>query len=114
MKSSDWKERLNIVYSTNPDFQYETADREEPDTLPKEKQQLRISLDKRNRGGKTVSLITGFVGKEKDLQDLGKMLKVKCGAGGSAKDDEIIIQGDFRNKLLEFLHKEGYIKTRIL
>ena len=114
MKSNDWKDRLNIVYSTNPDFQYETADKEESDTLPKEKQQLKISLDKRNRGGKMVSLITGFVGKEEDLQALGKILKVKCGVGGSAKDGEIIIQGDFRNKLLELLHKEGYIKTRVL
>lgn len=114
MKSNDWKDRLNVVYSTNPDFQYETQAEEEPDTLPKEKQQLRISLDKRNRGGKMVSLITGFVGKEEDLQALGKMLKVKCGVGGSAKDSEIIIQGDFRNKLLELLHKEGYLKARVV
>ena len=114
MKHNDWKDRLNIVYSTNPDFQYETECEEETETLSKEKQQLRISLDKRNRGGKMVSLITGFVGKEEDLQALGKMLKVKCGVGGSAKDGEIIIQGDFRNKLLELLHKEGYIKTRVL
>ncbi len=114
MKSNDWKDRLNIVYSTNPDFQYETSDRESPNTLPKEKQQLKISLDKRNRGGKMVSLITGFVGKEEDLQALGKTLKVKCGVGGSAKDGEIIIQGDFRKKLQEILQKEGYIKTRVL
>jgi len=113
MKSNDWKDRLNVVYSTNPDFRYETTNEEEPDTLPKEKQQLRISLDKRNRGGKMVSLITGFIGKDEDLQALGKMLKVKCGVGGSAKDGEIIIQGDFRKKLLELLQKEGYIKTRI-
>ena len=114
MKSNDWKDRLNVVYSTNPNFQYETGETEEPDTLSKEKQLLRISLDKRNRGGKMVSLITGFVGKEDDLQALGKTLKVKCGVGGSAKDDEIIIQGDFRNKLLELLHKEGYVKARIV
>ena len=114
MKNNDWKDRLNVVYSTNPDFQYETSDKEEPDTLPKEKQQLRISLDKRNRGGKMVSLITGFVGKDEDLQALGKTLKIKCGAGGSAKDGEIIIQGDFRNKLLELLHKEGYTKVRMV
>ena len=114
MKNNDWKDRLNVVYSTNPDFQYETSDQEEPDTLPKEKQQLKISLDKRNRGGKMVSLITGFVGKEEDLQALGKTLRIKCGAGGSAKDGEIIIQGDFRNKLLELLHKEGYTKARMV
>jgi len=114
MKNNDWKDRLNVVYSTNPNFQYETEGEEDPDTLPKEKQQLRISLDKRNRGGKMVSLITGFIGKDEDLQALGKMLKVKCGVGGSAKDGEIIIQGDFRKKLLELLQKEGYPKARII
>ena len=113
MKSNDWKSRLNVVYSTNPDFQYETQEAEEVDTPAKEKQQLRISLDKRNRGGKMVSLITGFIGKDDDLQALAKMLKVKCGVGGTAKDGEIIIQGDFRNKLLELLRKEGYVKTRL-
>ncbi|MCL2650206.1 MAG: translation initiation factor [Candidatus Azobacteroides sp.] len=114
MKNNDWKSRLNVVYSTNPDFQYETGSEEKTETLPKEKQQLRISLDKRNRGGKMVSLITGFIGKEEDLQALGKLLKVKCGVGGSAKEGEIIIQGDFRNKLQELLHKEGYVKARVL
>jgi len=114
MKNNDWKSRLNVVYSTNPDFQYEVQEEEETYTLAKEKQQLRISLDKRNRGGKMVSLITGFIGKDEDLQALGKILKVKCGVGGSAKDGAIIIQGDFRNKLLEILHKEGFTKTRVL
>ena len=113
MKNNDWKSRLNVVYSTNPDFQYEMQEEEEFDTLAKEKQQLRISLDKRNRGGKLVSLITGFIGKDEDLQALAKMLKVKCGVGGSAKNGEIIIQGDFRNKLLDILHKEGYKKARL-
>ncbi len=111
---SDWKDRLNVVYSTNPDFKYETDGEEEQDTLPKEKQQLRISLDKRNRKGKAVSLITGFTGTTEDLETLGKLLKVKCGVGGSAKDGEIIIQGDFRNKILELLQKEGYAKARII
>ena len=114
MKNNDWKERLNIVYSTNSDFQYEKEEREEMDTLLNEKQNLRIQLDKRNRGGKKVTLITGFVGKEQDLQDLGKLLKTKCGVGGSTKDDEIIIQGDFRNKIVEILHKEGYVKARTI
>ena len=113
MKNSDWKERLNIVYSSNPDFQYETESILEPDTLPNEKQILRISLDKRNRGGKQVTLITGFTGKEEDLQILGKFIKTKCGVGGSVKDNEIIIQGDFRNKILEILQKGGYTKTKI-
>jgi translation initiation factor 1 len=109
---NDWKERLNVVYSTNPDFQYETEKEEEPDTLPNEKQALRISLDKRNRGGKQVTLITGFIGKEEDLQTLGKFLKTKCGVGGSAKENEIILQGDFRNKVKEILISAGYVKTR--
>lgn len=111
---SDWKDRLNVVYSTNPDFKYENGNEDEQDTLPKEKQQLRISLDKRNRKGKAVTLITGFIGTIEDLEDLGKFLKVKCGVGGSAKDGEIIIQGDFRNKILELLQKEGYAKSRVI
>jgi translation initiation factor 1 len=114
MKHNDWKERLNVVYSTNPNFQYDKEDEEDIATLSKEKQVLRISLDKRNRGGKKVTLITGFTGTDEDLQILGKLLKVKCGVGGSAKDGEIIIQGDFRNKLLELLHKEGYLKAKII
>ncbi len=114
MKKNDWKERLDVVYSTNPDFKYDTDSENEEETLLNEKQQLRISLDKRNRGGKMVTLITGFIGTEDDLQTLGKMLKVKCGVGGSAKDSEIIVQGDFRKKVLELLQKEGYVKARII
>ena len=111
---NDWKDRLNVVYSTNPDYKYEKEGEEEQDTSPKEKQQLRISLDKRNRKGKAVTLITGFIGTTEDLEELGKFLKVKCGVGGSAKDGEIIVQGDFRNKILELLNKEGYVKARII
>lgn len=111
---NDWKDRRNVVYSTNPDFKYDTDKEEEQDTLPKEKQQLRIQLDKRNRKGKAVTLITGFVGTSEDLEELGKFLKVKCGVGGSAKDHEIIVQGDLRNKVLELLQKEGYVKSRII
>jgi len=114
MKNNNWKERLNIVYSTNSDFQYETENVPESSTLPNEKQALRILLDKRNRGGKQVTLITGFIGKDEDLQILGKYLKTKCGVGGSAKDNEIIIQGDFRNKILAILQKEGYTKAKII
>ena len=114
MRDNNWKDRLNVVYSTNPDFKYEKEGDDEVDTLPNEKQQLRISLDKRNRGGKMVTLITGFIGMEDDLQVLGKMLKVKCGVGGSAKEGEMIIQGDFRKKVLELLLKEGYAKSRII
>ncbi|MDR2057692.1 MAG: translation initiation factor [Dysgonamonadaceae bacterium] len=114
MKNNKWKERLNVVYSTNPDFQYETENRGEQDTLPNEKQMLRISLDKRSRGGKQVTLITGFTGKEEDLQKLGKFLKTKCGVGGSAKENEIIIQGDLRNKIKDILINAGYSKARIV
>ena len=114
MKNNDWKDRLNVVYSTNPDFKYEAEDEQETETLPKEKQLLRISLDKRNRKGKAVTLITGFTGSSDDLEELGKFLKVKCGVGGSAKDGEIIVQGDLRNKILELLLKEGYAKSRII
>ena len=114
MKDNNWKERLNVVYSTNPNFRYETEEPEEVETLPKEKQSLRVLLDKRNRGGKQVTLITGFIGNEVDLQTLGKELRVKCGVGGSAKDGEIIVQGDFRKKVLEILQKGGYVKSRII
>ncbi len=114
MKDNDWKKRLGVMYSTNPDFHYDMGKEESAETLLKEKQLLRISLDKRNRGGKAVTLITGFVGSDEDLQALGKTLKVKCGVGGSVKDGEIIVQGDFRNKILELLHKEGYAKARII
>lgn len=112
MKNNDWKDRLNVVYSTNPDFSYEIEDDEEQNTLDKNKQNLRVSIDKKNRGGKVVTLITGFLGTEDSLKELGKLLKSKCGVGGSAKDGEIIIQGDFKTKIIELLVKEGYTKTK--
>ena len=114
MKNNDWKSRLGVMYSTNPDFQYETNEEPEAETLPKEKQPLRISLDKRNRGGKVVTLISGFTGTSDDLAALGKWFKVKCGVGGSAKEGEIIIQGDFRQKVFELLQKEGYTKAKMI
>lgn len=112
MKNNDWKERLGMVYSTNPDFQYETTQEPEVETLPKEKQRLRVSIERRNRGGKVVTLVTGFVGSDTDLKDLGKWLKTKCGVGGSAKDGELIVQGDFKNRVVELLKEEGYIQTK--
>lgn len=113
MKQNDWKDRLGMVYSTNLAFNYDTGDAAEEETLPKEKQTLRIALDKRNRGGKTVTLITGFRGQTDDLAALGKRLKTKCGVGGSVKDGEIIIQGDFRQKVAELLAKEGFTKVKV-
>lgn len=111
---NDWKKRLDIVYSTNPDYHYKEEDAVEFGIQPKEKQPLRISLDKRNRKGKSVTLVTGFIGSDDDLQELGKMLKTKCGVGGSAKEGEIIIQGDHREKILGILQKEGYAKSKII
>lgn len=107
--NNNWKERLNVVYSTNPDFKYETADpAPQSETLRPERQKLAVILDKKQRGGKKVTLITGFIGTEEDLKNLSKELKTLCGTGGSAKDGEIIIQGDFRDKVGEYLKKRGY------
>ena len=108
MKDNDWKQRLNIVYSTNPDMQYETDEEEEQETLPPAKQKLKIMLDKRNRKGKEVTLITDFVGTDDDLKELARLLKTKCGVGGSARGGEILIQGDFRQKLKDLLTAQGY------
>jgi len=110
--SNDWKERLGVVYSTNPDFEYDKEEQVEQDTLPPSKQTLTISLDKRNRKGKAVTLIAGFTGKEDDLRDLGKLLKTHCGAGGTVKDGEILIQGDFRDKVQKFLQESGFRTKR--
>lgn len=96
----------NIVYSTNPDFSFETE--EEQETLAPAQQDLRVMRESKHRGGKTVTVITGFIGNQRDLDDLAKMLKTKCGVGGSAKDQEIIIQGDHRDKILDLLLKAGY------
>ena len=112
MKNNDWKARLNVVYSTNPDYQYENEEMEEAETLPKNQQKLRVSMEKKGRGGKTVTLIKGFVGTEDDLKELGKLLKTKCGVGGSVKDDEIISQGDLKQRIIDLLKAEGYTQTK--
>lgn len=108
MKDNDWKSRLNVVYSTNPDYQYDTDSEEQSDILPLEKQKLRVLIDKKNRSGKVVTIVTGFVGKDCELQTLAKMLKVKCGTGGSAKNGEIIIQGERREQVCRLLSEAGY------
>ena len=112
MVNNDWKNRLGVVFSTNPDFQYQENTVEEAETLPPAKQRLIVGIDRRNRGGKQVTLVTGFVGKEEDLKELGRQLKVKCGVGGSAKDGEITVQGDLRDKVTALLKEWGYNAKR--
>lgn len=107
-RKNDWKKRDGVVYSTQDDFNYNYASKDEPETLPIHQQQLKIQLDKSGRSGKQVTLITGFVGTDADLQTLAKKLKTKCGVGGSAKDGEVVIQGDLREKLYTILVAEGY------
>jgi translation initiation factor 1 len=111
-KENDWKARLGVVYSTNPDFRYETEAEAEAETLPPGKQRLLVTIDRRNRGGKQVTLVTGFVGTADDLKELGKTLKTRCGVGGSAKDGEITVQGDFRDKVVALLKEMGYNAKR--
>ena len=108
----DRKKRIGVVYSTNPDYEYSDDSQEEADTLPKNQQKLRLNMERAGRGGKTVTLVKGFVGSDKDINALSKLLKQKCGVGGSVKDGEIIIQGDHRQRLVDILKKEGYTQTK--
>ena len=112
-QKSDWKDRLGVVYSTGDNFDYDYNSEEDAETLPSSKQKLYVSLDKKPRRGKQVTLITGFVGKEDDLKDLSKLLKSKCGEGGTAKLGEIIIQGDLRDKVCNLLEQKGYSARKI-
>ncbi len=106
------KQLVNVVYSTNPNFQYQTESDDEAETLPKNQQKLYVSIDRKQRGGKDVTLVEGFIGTEEDLKELGKTLKSKCGVGGSVKDNEILIQGAMRDKVYDLLVKDGYSQTK--
>lgn len=111
--AGDWKKRLGVVYSTNSDYDYTVPENNEEQTLPPKQQNLMVSLDTKNRKGKSVTFVSGFIGTETDLKELGKMLKAKCGVGGSVKGGDILIQGDFRTRVTEILKKEGYkVKNR--
>lgn len=112
MAEQDWKKRLGVVYSTNPYFNYQTEEAEQVETLPAEKQKLIVKIDRRHRAGKQVTLIEGFVGTGDDLAALAKVLKTKCGVGGTAKDGEITIQGDHRDKIVALLSDMGYKAKR--
>ncbi|MEN9302168.1 MAG: hypothetical protein RL264_597 [Bacteroidota bacterium] len=103
---------MNVVYSTNPNFHYEEEQEETAETLSPSQQKLYVSIDRKQRAGKEVTLIEGFVGTDDDLKELAKMLKSKCGVGGSAKDNEIIVQGNFKDKVTEILIKSGYTQTK--
>ena len=111
MKNNDWKDRLGMVYSTNPDYHFEN-DEEEIETLPRQQQKLRVRVEKNHRGGKTVTIVSGFVGSDDDLKELGRLLKTKCGVGGSQKDGEVLVQGDFKEKVIQILKQEGYTQTK--
>lgn len=107
-KNNDWKKRDGVVYSTSDNFDYQYNGDETQDTLPPNQQKLKVLLDKKARAGKQVTLVEGFIGSEEDLKELGKLLKNKCGVGGSAKDGEILIQGDHRDKVVQVLLAAGY------
>ena len=111
-KDVDRKKRVGVVYSTNTDFDYSEDAQDEAISLPKNQQKLRLYMERAGRGGKTVTIVKFFVGSEDDMVALCKLIKQKCGVGGSVKDGEIIIQGDHRERLLDILKKEGYTQTK--
>ncbi|TWI83432.1 translation initiation factor 1 [Lacibacter cauensis] len=111
MSKKNKPDNRGFVFSTDPDFRFEEV-REEKETLPPAQQNLRVKLETKHRAGKTVTLVDGFVGTDDDAEKLGKQLKNVCGTGGSVKDGEIIVQGDHREKVLQFLLKNGYAKTK--
>jgi len=112
-KKNDWKKREGVVYSTESNFNFSYQQNEEAATLPPQQQNLKVLLDKNGRAGKQVTVVTGFIGGAADLESLTKILKTKCGVGGSSKDGEILIQGDVRDKVVLILQKEGYKAKRV-
>lgn len=109
---NDWKKRLGVVYSTNPDYDYSVEAESEPETLPPARQRLIVTIDRRQRAGKQVTLVKGFTGSREDLSSLARALKTRCGVGGTAKDSEITIQGDLRDKVTAILQDMGYNAKR--
>lgn len=105
-------DKNGFVYSTDPSFQFDAEDKQEQETLPPAQQQLRIKLDTKQRAGKAVTLVTGFIGTDDDLEQLGRQLRNYCGTGGSVKNGEAIVQGDQRDKIFQWLQKNGYAKTK--
>ena len=112
MGKKDKNDRRGFVYSTDPNFKFEEEEQQMQETLVPKEQKLKVRFETKHRGGKTVTLVEDFTGKEDDLEELGKKLKNFCGTGGSAKDGEIIIQGDQREKVLQWLLKNGYEKSK--
>ena len=112
MSKKNKPDTKGFVFSTDPDFRFEPEEQTEPETLPPAKQALRVRLDTKQRAGKAVTLVTGFIGMDNDLDDLGKKLKNFCGTGGSVKDGAAIIQGDQRDKVMQWLLKNGYTGTK--
>ncbi len=110
--SIEKRKRVGVVYSTNPTYDYTQEEDQECETLPKNQQKLRLSMERAGRGGKTVTIVRGFVGRDDDMQALSKLLKQKCGVGGAVKEGEIIVQGDHRQRLVEILKNEGYTQTK--
>lgn len=114
MSKKNKSDKHGFVYSTDPSFRFENEEQRPAETLAPGQQKLKVRLDSRHRSGKTVTLVEGFIGKEEDLEELGKKLKNYCGTGGSAKDGEIIIQGDQREKVMQWLQKNDYTRSKKL
>lgn len=112
MSKKNKSDSNGFVFSTDPNFKFEQAQEEVQETLPATQQKLKVRLDTKQRAGKAVTLVENFIGKEEDLEDLGKKLKNFCGTGGSIKDRQIIIQGDQREKVLQLLIKSGYRNSK--